>query len=100
LWWLLCQDACFRVGCYFVALFYINIIWFDWENHEGYACSRCYYGPKRSLCLLCSFSLLPSDLSHYLAKLLVIWPVCPPCCLKIFSVVVGGQLQSSCVGST
>jgi len=90
--WLLCQDACFRVGCYFVALFYIGIIWFDWENHEGYGCSHCYYGPTRSLCFLYSFSLLPSDLSPCLAKLLVIWPMCPPCCLKSFSVVVGGQL--------
>jgi hypothetical protein len=37
LWWLLCQDACFRVDCYFMALFYISIIRVDWENHEGYA---------------------------------------------------------------
>ena len=30
---------------------------------------------------------------------MVMWPVCPPCCLKIFTNVVGGRIQSPSVGS-
>jgi hypothetical protein len=25
-----------KVDCYFLALFYLNILRVDWENHEGY----------------------------------------------------------------
>jgi hypothetical protein len=52
LWWLLCQEACFRVGFYYMALhFYISIIQFLGKPRGLCpACSRCYYWPVRSLC--------------------------------------------------
>jgi len=25
-----------KVDCYFLALFYLSILWVDWENYEGY----------------------------------------------------------------
>jgi hypothetical protein len=25
-----------KVDCYFLTLFYLNILWVDWENHKGY----------------------------------------------------------------
>jgi hypothetical protein len=25
-----------KIDCYFLALFYLSILWVDWENHEGY----------------------------------------------------------------
>jgi hypothetical protein len=51
LWWLLCQDAFFRVGFYYMALRFYQHYSVFWENHQGYthACSHDYYLPVRSL---------------------------------------------------
>jgi hypothetical protein len=67
LWWLLCQGARFKVDCFFMALFSINIIWVDWETTRvtPRVFSMLLQANKNPL-LLCSYSLLPDELSPYL----------------------------------
>jgi hypothetical protein len=53
LWWLLCQEACFRVGCYYLSSAFISTLFsFFGENHEGYALHvlGVIYWPVRNLC--------------------------------------------------
>jgi hypothetical protein len=108
----LLEYLCYRIGGYYpnilsLGLFAItwififtNIIWV-FENHQGYthASSQGYYWLLRSLCFSVHSLSFPVWIVTLWYKLMVIWPVCPPCCLKGFSPTIGHQIQSPCVGS-
>jgi len=91
LWWLLCQAVLLGLVDITWALHLCHHYSVFWGKPRGLcpACSRCYYWPVRSLCSFVhniSYLVWTVTLS---CKLLVTWPVWPPCCFKGFSPAVG-----------